>query len=162
VPQAADNNQGPWALFEDECRRIADLGNELLIISGPSGFSTATIPSGAAFVPGFVWKIVVVVPNGAGTAVSRINASTRVIALKLPNVNGIRSVPWTDFVTSAAEIETDTGYRFFTQIADPAIADALRVKVDSAGGTATGVPTIVSQPTAQTGIIGGSVTFSVA
>jgi hypothetical protein len=42
----------------------------------------------------------------------------------MPNINGIRSNPWTDYVVSASEIEADTGYQFFTTL-DPNIAVAL-------------------------------------
>jgi DNA/RNA endonuclease G (NUC1) len=128
VPQTPDNNQGPWARFEDECRRLADLGNEMLIISGPGGFDGSTIASGVA-IPGFTWKIAVVVPNGPQPATARITAATRVIAIKMPNIAGIRSTPWQNFITSAAEIEQDTGYAFFSDV-PPEIAAALRARVD--------------------------------
>src|SRR4029077_1013648 len=77
IPQAANNNEGVWGNFEDYCRTLARSGNELLIICGPSGFGTNRIPSGKAAIPAFTWKIAVVVPPGAGTALSRITTSTR-------------------------------------------------------------------------------------
>src|SRR5215475_14327413 len=40
IPQAALNNQGVWENFESDCRTLANSGNELLIICGPSGFGT--------------------------------------------------------------------------------------------------------------------------
>ena len=159
VPQAADNNQGPWADFEDECRRLADLGNELLILAGPGGFGTTKIPSGLVSIPGFVWKIAVVVPLGTGSAPSRITAATRVIALKLPNMNGIRSAPWTDYVTSAAQIEADTGFRFFTEL-PASVADVLRQKIDGQAA-APMAPMITTQPGPQTVLVGRTVTLSV-
>src|SRR3954465_1905073 len=67
IPQTADNNQGPWAGFETYCRTLASAGNEVLIICGPSGFAGSRIPSGKAAIPGYTWKIVVVVPLGGGT-----------------------------------------------------------------------------------------------
>ena len=157
VPQAPDNNQGVWASFETYSRSLATAGNELLIISGPSGFAGSTIASGVA-IPGYVWKIVVVVPVGAGTAASRITAATRVIAIKIPNIQGVRNNPWQNYITTAAQIETDTGYTFFTDLA-AGIAAALRVKLD--GQTATGAPTITTQPIAQTAAVNGSANFSV-
>ncbi|MBI5688643.1 MAG: immunoglobulin domain-containing protein [Verrucomicrobia bacterium] len=157
VPQAPDNNQGVWANFESYCRSLASAGNEVLIISGPGGFAGSTIATGVA-IPGHVWKIAVVVPLGPGTAVSRITAATRVIAIKIPNVQGVRSDPWQNYLTSAAQLEADTGYTFFTELPG-AIAAALRVKVD--GQTATGAPVIVTPPVAQTAVVGGSVTFAV-
>jgi DNA/RNA endonuclease G (NUC1) len=161
IPQTADNNQGPWASFETYCRTLASAGNELLIISGPSGFAGSRIPSGKAAIPGYTWKIVLVVPVGAGTALSRIDVNTRVIAIKVPNISGIRSNPWQNYIVSAATVETDTGFDFFRSVeaTSVSLANTLRAKID--GQTATGAPTITAQPTAQTTAVGGSATFSV-
>lgn len=132
VPQAPDNNQGPWAAFENYCQSLALAGNEMLIICGPSAFSGASLlSSNKVFIPGYTWKVAVVVPAGAGTALSRITSSTRVIALKVPNVAGIRSVPWTNYITSAQQIQNDTGYTFFTALPSD-VAAVLRAKVDGA------------------------------
>ncbi|MBC7365965.1 MAG: DNA/RNA non-specific endonuclease, partial [Undibacterium sp.] len=158
IPQAPDNNQGVWANFESECRTLAAAGNEILITSGPSGFTGTTIASGVA-VAGYTWKIAVVVPLGPGTALSRITATTRVIAIKIPNIAGVRSNPWQNYITTAAQIQSDTGYTFFSEV--PAtVAAALRTKVD--GAAAVGSPTVTTQPAAQTAAVGGNATFTVA
>ena len=157
IPQAPDNNQGVWNNFETYCRTLASAGNEVLIVTGPSGFGGSKIASGVS-IAGFTWKIVVVVPLGSGTAVSRVTAATRVIAIKVPNVQGVRSNPWQQYVTSAAVIEADTGFTFFTAL--PAgVAATLRAVVD--GQPTTGAPVITSQPTAQTAPVGGNATFAV-
>lgn len=130
LPQTADNNQGPWERFETYCRTLAQSGNEVLITSGPSSFSGDYIPSWAAAIPGYTWKVAVVVPSGSGTAVSRITTATRVIALKIPNVAGIRSNPWQNYITSANAIQASTGFTFFTSL-PASVASALRAKVDS-------------------------------
>jgi DNA/RNA endonuclease G (NUC1) len=159
VPQAADNNQGPWEVFETECRTLASAGNELLIVSGASQYLGSKIPSGKAYIPGYTWKIVLVIPTGSGTAASRATASTRVIALKMPNVNGIRSNPWESYKTTVAQIAADTGFTFFTGL-DPAVASALRnAPVDGAPNVAS--PIITTQPAAQAGPVGSTVSFSV-
>eukprot|EP01035_Chromulina_nebulosa_P011067 gene11067-14811_t len=113
IPQAPDNNQGVWNNFETYCRTLASAGNEVLILCGPSGFGGSKIASGVA-IAGFTWKIAVVVPLGAGTTLSRITTTTRVIALKIPNIQGVRSTPWQNYVTSASAIEADTGFTFFS------------------------------------------------
>jgi uncharacterized repeat protein (TIGR01451 family) len=59
---------------------------------------------------------------------SRINAATRVIALKIPNNDAVSSA-WQNYVTSARQIEVDTGFTFFTAL-PPDVAAALRDKVD--------------------------------
>ena len=157
IPQSPDNNQGVWANFESECRSIAAAGNEVLIISGPSGYAGASIASGVA-IAGYTWKIAVVVPVGSGTAVSRITSATRVIAIKIPNIAGVRSTPWQNYITTAGQIETDTGYTFFTEL-PASVATALRAKIE--GAAPVGSPTITTQPAAQTAAVGGSATFSV-
>ncbi len=131
IPQAADNNQGVWESFESYIRNTLVTNNEVLITCGPSGFTGARVPSGKVAIPQYVWKIVVVVPITNGVSVlDRINTSTRVIALKTPNTNGLsRSIAWQTFVTSVNQIQADTGYTFFTAL--PAdLASVLRAKVD--------------------------------
>ena len=160
VPQTPDNNQGPWARFEDECRRLADIGNEILLISGPGGFAGTTIASGVA-IPGFTWKIAVVVPNGPGTAASRITAATRVIALKVPNSAGIRSTPWQNFITSAAQVERDTGYTFFSEL-PAASAAALRARIDGQPDVPARIANISTRTTAGSGDQVAIVGFAIA
>jgi len=91
MPQSALDNQGVWDVFETYCRSMLTT-NELLIICGPSGFGTNTIPSGKACIASNTWKVVVCVPLGGGTNLSRITATNRVIAISVPNVtNGLSS-----------------------------------------------------------------------
>jgi endonuclease G, mitochondrial len=128
IPQAANNNQGVWGNFEGYCRTLANSGNEILIICGPSGFGTNRIPSGKAAIADYVWKIAVVVPLGGGTTLSRINTSTRVISLKIPNNNSVTSA-WQNYVTTAKQLQLDTGFTFFTALPSN-LAWVLRSKVD--------------------------------
>ena len=129
IPQSPNNNQGVWGTFEDYCRTLAQSGNELLIICGPSGFNGSFIqPGQTVFIPAYTWKIVVVVPPGGDNALSRIDAATRVIALKIPNSNGVSSA-WQNYITSARQVEVDTGFTFFTALPSD-VASALRNKVD--------------------------------
>lgn len=158
IPQAPDNNQGVWAVFETYCRTLAGEGNELLITSGPSGFGGSRLPSNAAAIPGYTWKVVVVVPVGSGFAVDRIDTDTRVIAIKIPNTAGVRSDPWQNYITTVAQLEADTGFNFFSDL-PLALATVLKTKLD--GQSATGIPVITSPPVTQTTVVGGSAMFSV-
>jgi uncharacterized repeat protein (TIGR01451 family) len=139
IPQASDNNSVIWANFESYCRALAAT-NEILIICGPGGFTGArTTSSGSIAIPSFTWKVAVSVPPGSGTATNRITTATRVIAIEVPNTNGVSSV-WQNFITSAGRIERDTGLTFFTAL--PAtVASALRSKVD---GSSFPAPQITS------------------
>ncbi len=130
IPQAPDNNQGVWEKLEAECRELARAGNELLILCGPDGFTGQHInQNGPVLVPAENWKIVVVIPNGPGSVLSRITALTRVIAVNIPNVAGVRHDPWTKYLVSVNQLEAVTGLRFFTAVA-PAVAKVLKAKVD--------------------------------
>lgn len=156
VPQAPDNNQGVWASFENYCRSLATAGNELLITCGPSDFSGATIASGV-MIPGAVWKVVVVVPTGSGSVLSRISTATRVIAIKIPNSAGVRSDPWQKYLTSPAQIENALGYTFFTAL-PPAVSNYLRMEVD--GQPAPMAPAITTSPASQVAAAGAVVTLA--
>jgi DNA/RNA endonuclease G (NUC1) len=152
-PQTPDNNQGVWESFESYCRTQASAGYEVLLTTGGSGYTGAYIPSGKVAIPGYTWKIAAFVPLGSGSALSRVNMSTRVVALKIPNISGIRSNPWTMYVTSANQIQTDTGYNFFTALPS-SVATVLRAKVD--GATAPSI----SSFSPGSGPMGSSVTIS--
>lgn len=145
IPQASQNNQGLWASFESYSRSLLT-GLELLIISGPSSFSTNRISqsSGHPAIASNVWKIVVCVPLGAGTALSRLtNAdpnSIRVIAINTPNDATVSGHSWTHYVTSTKQIQQNTGYNFFNALPNN-LAWVLRSKVD---GQAPPVPGAIS------------------
>ena len=76
IPQSKDNNEGVWEHLESYCREQAQTGNELLIISGPAGFNGDRIPNGPVLIPSHTWKIIVEVPNGSGSVLSRITPKT--------------------------------------------------------------------------------------
>jgi endonuclease G len=72
IPQAPDNNQGPWAELEDYSRTLVLQGKELYIIAGGYGtcgigrngrkcsFSAATNVRYSITVPAKMWKVIVV------------------------------------------------------------------------------------------------------
>ncbi|MBI3427917.1 MAG: DNA/RNA non-specific endonuclease [Acidobacteria bacterium] len=159
IPQASQNNQGLWATFENYSRTLIS-SQELLIISGPSNFGTNRILSGGhAAIASNVWKIVVCVPLGAGTALSRITNtdpnSIRVIALNTPNDASVSSKTWTTFVTSTKQIQQETGYNFFSALPNN-LAWVLRSKVDGQSPASPG--SISFSP--QNGPVGTSVTIT--
>jgi len=151
IPQASNNNEGVWANFEGYCRTLAQSGNELLIMCGPSGFGTNRIPSGKAVIPNYTWKIAVVVPLGSGTALSRITSTNRVIAIKIPNNNSVSST-WQNYITSASQIEIDTGFTFFTTLPTN-VASVLRNEVDGQ----TNPPPVITAFSPTNGAVGDTV-----
>ncbi|HEU0039114.1 MAG TPA: IPT/TIG domain-containing protein, partial [Verrucomicrobiae bacterium] len=79
-------------------------------------------------IPSNTWKIVTVVPAGGGAALSRITTTNRVISLLIPNTSTVSSA-WQDYITSAHQIELQTGFTFFTALPG-AVASALRSRID--------------------------------
>jgi DNA/RNA endonuclease G (NUC1) len=131
TPQAHGMNAGPWEGLESYSRDLVKQGNELFIYCG-HGFSAKThktIGRAGIAVPDYGWKVVVVVPNGAGDPLRRINATTRVIAVRMPNINTISRKDWREYRTSVDEIEQATGLKFFTAL-PAATAASLKNRVD--------------------------------
>ena len=129
IPQTKDNNEGVWEHLEADCREMAKSGNELLIICGPASFDGNRIPNGPVLIPSHTWKIIIEVPNGSGSVLSRITQATRVIAVDIPNIQGVRDEPWSKYLVSVNKIEALTGFHFFTALA-PDLATVLKAKVD--------------------------------
>ncbi|MGB9737126.1 MAG: hypothetical protein C0184_08675 [Chloroflexus aggregans] len=121
VPQAPDNNQGPWRLLEEHTRNRVRAGNEAYVIGGTIG-SNGTIGNGKIVVPADLWKVVVVLPEGDND-LARINAETEVVAVIMPNINGL-SNDWTEYRSSIACIEQRTGLDLLSNVA-PEIQAAL-------------------------------------
>ncbi|MEY4386725.1 MAG: hypothetical protein RLY20_2008 [Verrucomicrobiota bacterium] len=155
IPQTSENNSGVWAQFESYCRTLSESSNEVLIICGPSGFNGARIPSGHAAIPSNVWKVAVIVPNGAGTALSRLTVSNRVISIRTPNTTNA-TTPWQQYVTTARAIELDTGLNFFDAV-PPTIASAYRARID---GLTNAQPPVIASFSPVSGVTGNSVVIT--
>ncbi len=136
IPQAPDNNQGVWASLETyERDLVVNQGKELYIISGVYGSggtgsagSKTTIDSGRIAVPARTWKIIVVVTPGTG--LSGVNTSTRVIAVDIPNTQGVRTADWRNYRVSVDSLESKTGYDFLSQVST-SIQSTIEARVDN-------------------------------
>ena len=130
IPQAPNNNQGPWAQLEDYCRSLVTAGNEVYIYSGGYG-SIGTINSGHVNVPARTWKVIMVLPNGTND-LSRVTTSTRLIAVDMTNTNASisKSASWKTFRVSVDYIESKTGYNFFSAV-PTATQAVIESKVDN-------------------------------
>lgn len=136
IPQAPDNNQGPWANMENYLRTLVSSGNELYIIMGQYGVggtgsngAANTINGGKVTVPDRVWKVVIVLPSGSND-VSRVTTSTRVIAVNMPNDQGIRSQSWGNYRVTVDAIEAAAGINLLSAISD-SIEATLESRVDT-------------------------------
>lgn len=126
TPQTGDLNRGPWQKLEGYLRTLVTRGHDVYIFAGVYGEkgrikNEVTIPTN-------FWKIAVVVPGGA--PVSSVNENTRVIAVDMPNVKGIKNADWQLYRTSVRRIEQATGYNFLSSL-PPNVQDALETKVDN-------------------------------
>ncbi|HEY0143965.1 MAG TPA: DNA/RNA non-specific endonuclease [Thermoanaerobaculia bacterium] len=151
IPQAPDNNQGPWANMENFLRTLLP-SNELYIVSGGAGDGgigsnggvSYTINNGKIAVPAQTWKVVLVLPKDSGDDVSRVTAATRTIAVIMPNVQGIRNDNWMNYLTTIDAVEALTGYDFFANTED-AVENAIE-----AGVNGVNPPGVTSQSLAVT------------
>ena len=134
-PQAPDNNRGPWERLERYCRELANQGNGLHIMAGTVGLGGVgeqgrrTEISGRIAVPEVVWKIVVV-NDRPDLGIDGITTETRVIAVIMPNRQGIKEQEWRSFRTSVDEIEALTGYDFLAKLS-PDIQNMIEARVDA-------------------------------
>ncbi len=117
IPQLAANNEGPWNDLENYCRTLANQGNELYIISGPSGVhaTTPTIAGGRITVPELTWKVVLVMPNGSDD-LRRVNRSTRVFGIIVSNRSVTMGSAWRNYRVTVDRVEELTGYNFFSNV----------------------------------------------
>ncbi|RBL91083.1 DNA/RNA non-specific endonuclease [Chitinophaga flava] len=136
MPQAPNNNQQTWGNLENYTRSLVNAGNEVYVIcgsygqggTGSQGGVTYTIDNGNVTVPSNIWKVVVVLPNG-NNDLSRVNGSTRVIAVNTPNINSINT-DWKQYRTTVRDIENATGYNLLSALR-PSLQDSLETKIDT-------------------------------
>ncbi len=67
-----------------------------------------------------------------GSVLSRINDSTRAIAVCMPNEQGIRRTDWRTFVTTIRNVEAATGYDFLSEVSS-SIQDVIETHRDLVG-----------------------------
>lgn len=110
VPQTGDLNQFPWNKLESYARGIARSGNDLYTIAGVYGENGRL--RGKVTVPTNCWKVIVVFPRGQTT----ITRTTRIIAVDMPNIEGIENENWQRFQTTVRDIEQKTKLDLFSAL----------------------------------------------
>ncbi len=116
IPQAPNNNQGPWAALELYCRNLVRQGKELYIYAGGSG-SAGSIDSGRIRIPEQTWKTVLILESG-DYDLQRVTPSTIVFAVIMPNSNQKlkKQDDWEAFIVSIDSVEAVTGFNFYSNI----------------------------------------------
>ena len=129
IPQAADNNQGPWAVLESYLAELATIGGkEVYIIAGASGSKGTVKSEGRITIPSTVWKVAVILPRNAGLASITSAADVQVVAVVMPNDAGIRTNTWQSYRTTIDAVETLSG-RDLLRLLPDAIEAELEARV---------------------------------
>ena len=124
VPQTSAMNQYPWEKFEryvrSEARRydayqIAGIYGEQRVIK-----RKVTAPTNC-------WKVVVFIPRGRPVSVDE---RTRIIAIDMPNSEGIENDDWQKYRTTIRSIEQKTGWDLFADLPRD-LQDKIEIRIET-------------------------------
>jgi len=119
IPQAADNNQGPWAAFENYLGNLARNDNkEIYVIAGATGNKGTVKNEGLIVIPDSTWKVAVILPRDQGIESVDDYTDLEVIAVIMPNAPGIRNVAWETYKRTVDAVEAYSGYDFLALLRD--------------------------------------------
>ncbi|MGI9140608.1 MAG: DNA/RNA non-specific endonuclease [Gemmatimonadaceae bacterium] len=153
IPQAADNNQGPWAQMENYLGNLARFQNkEVYVIAGPAGNKGTIKNEGKMVIPEHTWKVAVIMPRDKGLAHVNSRHDLEVIAVIMPNEAGIRNVPWQTYKRTVDQVEALSGYDLLALLRDD-----IEIAVES-----NTVPPVAAVDGPYTAIEGESVNMSAA
>jgi len=112
VPQTSALNQYPWQQLESHARALARRGNDVYQIAGCYGErgrlrEKLTVPTNC-------WKVIASVPRGK--QLSALDPRTTVIAVDMPNTDGIEDERWERYRVTPREIEQKTGLNLFNHL----------------------------------------------
>ncbi len=148
LPQAPENNRGPWKALEDETRDLVKSDrDEAYIIAGGWG-RKGMLAGGNLTIPEVTWKVLVFIPESVGDDVARITKDSFTIAIWMPNDNSVAGRPWDAFETTIACIEQRTGLDLLAAVSDD--IEAALAGTDCAGRMPQGAPAIAPTPVADT------------
>jgi endonuclease G len=131
LPQATNNNGGPWARLETYSRTLAQSGKQVYVVAGGVFVGTNETIGNGVSVPDDTWKVVVVLDRvGAGAAA--VTTATRVIAVVIPNDDGDVSASddWQPYRVSVDDIEAMTGYDLLSDVAN-SVEAVVEARVDT-------------------------------
>jgi len=119
IPQAADNNQGPWAAFEAHLGDLARFSNrEIYVIVGAAGSKGTVKNEGRITIPAHTWKVAVIMSRNEGLSDVDSYDDFEILAVIMPNDPGIRNVSWQTYKTTVNAVETLSGYNVLSLLSD--------------------------------------------
>jgi len=151
VPQAADLNQGPWAIMENYLGDLARLQNkEVYIIAGVAGNKGTIKNQGKIVIPVSTWKVAVILPRDHGLADVHSLQDLDVVAVIMPNDPGVRNINWETYKTTIDAVEAASGYDLLALLRDD-----FEIAVES-----NTLPPVAATDGPYTGLEGSSVALS--
>lgn len=119
IPQAADQNQGPWAQLENVLGDFArNDGREVYVLAGVIGNKGTVKNEGKIVIPTHTWKVALLMPRDHGLADVRDYRDVEVIAVVMPNEPGIRNNDWNQYRTTVDAVEELSGYDLLALLED--------------------------------------------
>jgi endonuclease G len=126
VPQTGALNQYPWEKLESYVRsQVWSRKFDAYQIAG--GYGEQGFLKNKIAVPTNCWKIVVLIPRGR--SIDSIEHRTRIIAVDMPNVEGIENDAWEKYKVTIRSIEEKTGFDFFASLPRE-LQEILETRVD--------------------------------
>ena len=154
IPQASDQNQGPWAALESDLGDLARVQDkEIYVIAGAFGNKGTLKNEGKVVIPTYTWKVALILPRDHGLADIRDYRDVEAIAVLMPNEAGVRNVPWQTYETTIDAIEAQSGYDLLALLPD---------KVEAAVESGTMPPLATASGPGAALDEGGTATFSAA
>lgn len=143
IPQAADLNQGPWAVMENYLGDLARFSDrEVYIIAGVAGSKGTLKNEGVITIPASVWKVAVILPRDQGLANVQSWQDLEVVAVIMPNDPGVRTVDWRTWLTTVDAVEALSGYDLLALLPDQveiAVESGTRPPVAALNGPFSGL-----------------------
>ncbi|WP_375435785.1 DNA/RNA non-specific endonuclease [uncultured Hymenobacter sp.] len=122
LPQAPNNNQRTWGDLEEWTRQQVRNGQEVYIVMGSYGKGgtglngpKTSIDNGRVTVPAHVWKVLVILPEGADDLRRIAAGQARIIAVDTPNDQSV-SPDWSRYRVSIDALEAATGLDLLSKL----------------------------------------------
>jgi endonuclease G, mitochondrial len=131
IPQAGNNNRGPWARLEDYCRTLVASGKEVFITSGGTFSASSNWIGSGVMVPDSTFKVIVVL-DSTTQGPANVTSATRVIGILMPNEDSqiTLGADWHNYRVSVDSIEALTGYNFLSDVST-AVQAVVEARVDA-------------------------------
>ncbi len=128
LPQAGENNQGPWSRHENYLNDLArEADKEIYVVAGGLySAQPATLKGeGKVQIPKSTWKVAAIMAAGSGPGDIRSAADVELSAIEISNeaspgipIVGIRNNPWEQYRVTVDMIEAATGYDLLANLPD--------------------------------------------